>query len=76
MPRTFCIKRNYIFKFEQLVVVAARVVTTTQVPGAVGALHHHTAGVLEDLQVPFLGVPASEEATMFKEQEIKVSIDL
>ena len=43
-------------------------VPTTQVPGAVGALHHHTAGVLEDLQVPVLGVPASEEATMFQEQ--------
>ena len=37
--------------------VAARVVTTTQVPGAVGALHHHTAGVLEDFQLLPLRVP-------------------
>ena len=47
----------------------------SQRPATIGALHHHTAGVLENLQVPFLGVPASEEATMFKEQEIKVSLD-
>ena len=53
--------------------VAARVATTTQVPGAVGALHYHTAGVLEDLLVSFLGIPASEESTMLK--DIKALID-
>ena len=50
--------------------VAAWVATTIQVPGAVGALHYHTAGVLEDLHVSFLGIPASEESTMSQEQEI------
>ena len=41
-------------------VVAARVAATTQAPGAVGALHHHAAGVLEHLQLPLLVVPATE----------------
>ena len=55
--------------------VAAWEATTTQVCGAVGALHYHTAGVLEDPQVSFLGVPASEESTIFNEQEIKAFIN-
>ena len=34
------------------------VATTTQVLGAVGALQDQNAGVLENLQLPLLGVPA------------------